>query len=61
MILYDYEMLELYAIACYHTKRRKEGTEAYWYMRDQISKFPKDRFTYQQMNIILNNEKYFKK
>ena len=59
--IYDYEMLEIYSIACYHTGRKKEGTDVYWKMREQISKFPQNRFTSQQMNVIYNNEKYFKK
>lgn len=54
--LYQFQMLELHAIACFYTGRKEEGSKAYWQMRSQIKPGMIDD---EMMKIILENEKHF--
>jgi len=57
--LYDYEMLELHSLSCFYTNRHEEGSACYWAMRNQLQELGKDYLSAEQMQRIIDNEKYY--
>jgi glycosyltransferase involved in cell wall biosynthesis len=57
--LYDYEMLELHALSCFYTKRIEEGSHVYWALRQKVNELGSDYFAPEQMQRMLDNEKYY--
>ena len=56
--LYQYKMLELHAVSCFHTKRINEGSTTYWKLRHKLAT-EHIQIDKESVKIILENEKYF--
>jgi glycosyltransferase involved in cell wall biosynthesis len=57
--LYDYEMLELHALACFYTNRKEEGSRVYWMLRQQLEQLGAGYLSDEMMKRVMENEKYF--
>ena len=57
--LHDFEMLDLYSLSCFYTKRTEEGSRAYWVMRQQLEQLGPSYLSEDVSKRIMGNEQYF--
>ncbi len=54
--LYNFQMLELHSVSCFHTNRIEEGSVNYWLFRRQLRRGDLNE---DQEKLLYNNERFF--